>query len=65
MTDQQSPLQSAQADSQRSWVGLEWQEARLVIIVGFVTGLSIGAFFLIYIVLAYVFGETKNFAPFA
>lgn len=52
------------ADTLRtSWLTREAQELRLVLIIGMANGVAIGAIFLIYIVLAVVFGEDTSFAP--
>lgn len=46
-------------------VGLQRQEIRIMLILGLANGFIIGAFFVVYIVLAIVFGETTTFSPHA
>ena len=42
---------------------IRMREERMMLLVGFGTGLLIGVFFLTYIILAIVSGEQTNFAP--
>lgn len=44
---------------------LHIQDARIILLIGLANGFIIGGFFLIYIVLAVVFGEQTTFAPHA